>query len=402
MAHAPDAFSSLCSCEGAADARSYVAARSAFFTIRCDGATVELAQGHRGGAPLTPKVKPRQLLPGDKVATVSLSWGGPGAFRYRYEAGKSQLEEVFGVSVVESRHCLADPQWIYENPQARADDLMECFEDITISAIIATIGGDDSIRILPYIDLDVIKNNPKVFMGYSDSTICHFACFRAGIVSYYGPSIMAGFAENCGLFPYMERSVHRTLFASEPVGTIKPNLDGWTVEFLDWGKPEHQEQRRRLKPSSGWRWLQGEGKAAGHLIGGCLEVLDWLRGTDYWPPLDEWEGALLFLEPSEEAPSPEYVLRFFRSLESMGILARLNGLLFGRPGGQITDEERIEYDQALIRAISKEAGRTTLPIVANMDFGHTDPIMTLPYGVTVEIDCDAQVLRIPESATSSR
>jgi muramoyltetrapeptide carboxypeptidase LdcA involved in peptidoglycan recycling len=278
---------------------------------------------------------------------------------------------------------------------------MECFEDTRISAIIATIGGDDSIRMLPYIELDVIKNNPKVFMGYSDSTICHFACFRAGIVSYYGPSIMAGFAENGGLFPYMERSVRRTLFASGQVGTLEPNLDGWTVEFLDWNKPEHQEQRRRLKPSSGWRWLQGEGKATGHLIGGCLEVLDWLRGTDYWPALDEWEGAILFLETSEEAPSPEYVLRFFRSLQAMGVLSRLNGLLFGRPGGQITDEERVGYDQTLIRAISTEAGRITLPIVANLDFGHTDPIMTLPYGVRMEIDCDAQVLRIPENATSS-
>lgn len=77
-------------------------------------------------------------------------------------------------------------------------------------------GDNDSIRMLPSIDLDVIKNDPKVFMGYSDSTICHCACFRAGLVSYYGPAIMAGFAENRGLFPYMERSVRQTLFASEP------------------------------------------------------------------------------------------------------------------------------------------------------------------------------------------
>jgi muramoyltetrapeptide carboxypeptidase LdcA involved in peptidoglycan recycling len=92
--------------------------------------------------------------------------------------------------VIETRHALHDEAWLAANPQARADDLMEAFSDPTIRAIISTIGGDDSIRILPYIDLNVIRANPKIFLGYSDSTITHLACFKAGLISFYGPAIL--------------------------------------------------------------------------------------------------------------------------------------------------------------------------------------------------------------------
>ena len=121
---------------------------------------------------------------------------------------------------------------------------------------------------------------------------------------------MAGFAENCGMFPYMVDSVRKTLFSSKPIGTIAPNTDGWTVEFLDWAEPENQSRRRKLNPSTGWRFLQGEGIRRGHLMGGCLEVFDWLRGTDLWPEPDTWQGAILFLETSEGAPPPARVRAF--------------------------------------------------------------------------------------------
>src|SRR4029079_4166907 len=129
------------------------------------------------------------------VATVSLSWGGPGAIPHRYEAGKAQLEKEFGVRVVEMKHTLRPAEWVAKNPRARADDLMEAFADPSIRGIISTIGGDDSVRILPHIDLDVIRRNPKVFLGYSDTTVTHLACLKAELATFYGPSIMAGFAE---------------------------------------------------------------------------------------------------------------------------------------------------------------------------------------------------------------
>lgn len=126
-------------------------------------------------------LKPKKLNSGDKVAAITLSWGGAGLLPYRYEAGKRQLQDMFGVPVVETPHALRDPKWISRNPQARADDLMQAFADPTIKAIISMIGGDDSIRILPLIDLNIIRSNPKIFMGYSDTTVTHFACWKAGL-----------------------------------------------------------------------------------------------------------------------------------------------------------------------------------------------------------------------------
>ena len=344
------------------------------------------------------RVKPRKLEPGDKVAAISTSWGGPGTFPYRYEVGKQQLQEEFGVTVVETRHALRPPEWLERNPRARADDLMEAFGDPSIRAIISTIGGEDSIRLLPYLDPELMRSNPKIVMGYSDTTVTLLACLAAGLVSFYGPAIMSGFAENCGLFPYMVDSVRRTLFSSAPIGVIEPNREGWTVEFLDWAEPENQSRKRKLSGSEGWNYLQGVGTKRGHLIGGCVEVLDWLRGTDVWPSLEEWQDAILFLETSEGAPSPTEVLRILRAFVALGVLRRLSGILFGRPGGQVPPERFGEYDEILLQVVADEEGLTELPIITGMDFGHTDPMFVLPYGVEAEINCEQQQFAILEGA----
>jgi muramoyltetrapeptide carboxypeptidase LdcA involved in peptidoglycan recycling len=343
-------------------------------------------------------IKARRLLPGDRVAAITLSWGGPGAFPHRYAVGKSQLEEEFGLEVVETRHALRDPEWLYRNPRARAEDLMEAFEDPTVSGIFSTIGGDDSIRLLPYLDLEVFRSNPKVFLGYSDTTVTHLALFKAGVVSFHGPSIMANFAENGGMFAYMVSSVRRTLFSSAPVGVVEPNPGGWTAEEMDWAVPENQGRRRRLNPHEGWRFLRGGGVARGRLIGGCLEVLEFLRGTELWPGEDAWRDAILFLETSEEAPPPTTLLRTLRVYAAMGILQRLSGILFAKPGGDIPVGRFDEYEEAILRVVVGEQGLTDLPIVTRMDFGHTDPMFVLPYGVEAEIDCEGERFSIVEGA----
>jgi len=341
-------------------------------------------------------MRPSKLRPGDKVATVSLSWGGPAAFPQRYEAGKRQLQDEFGLTVVEMPHTLSDAAWLQQNPRARADDLLHAFADASARAIVSTIGGDDSLRLLPFLDLDVIRSNPKILLGYSDTTVIHLACLKAGLVSFYGPSMMAGFAENGGMFSYMVDSVRRTLFSSAPVRRIDPNVAGWTAEFLDWGEPELQTCKRQLTPSTGWRFLQGRGVRRGPLVGGCLEVLGWLRGTDVWPGHELWRGAILFLETSEEAPPPTAVVRELRVYAAMGILKELAGILFGRPGGPVPPEQFDAYDRAICQVIDEEEGLRDLPMITQMDFGHTDPMFILPYGVQAEIDCDAKVFTIIE------
>ena len=341
-------------------------------------------------------IKPRKLAPGDKVATLSLSWGGPSIFLYRYQVGVQQLKDEFGLDVVEMPNTLRPASWLSQNPRARADDFMQAFDDPTIKGVFTTIGGDDSIRLLPFLDLDVIRNNPKVFLGYSDNTIQHLVCYQAGLVSFYGPSIMAEFAENGGMFPYMVHSLRKAIFSSETLGDIQPSTEGWTADHLDWADPANQKVKRKLNPSTGWTFLQGDGIRRGHLVGGCLDVLDWARGTEVFPR--NWQNAILFIETSEEAPPPETVTRILRVFGAMGILQQLSGILFGRPGGDLSPDTFADYDRAILQVVCDELDLTDLPIVTHMDFGHTAPMFVLPYGVQAEINCKTKTFSIIENA----
>jgi muramoyltetrapeptide carboxypeptidase LdcA involved in peptidoglycan recycling len=208
---------------------------------------------------------------------------------------------------------------------------------------------------------------------------------------------MAEFAENGGMFPYVVQSLRKTLFSSDVIGEVKPS-DAWTVEFLDWADPANQNTKRNLNPSTGWKFLQGKGIRRGHLIGGCIEVLDWARGLDIFPA--NWQDAILFLETSEEAPLPEMVTRTLRVFAAMGILQQLSGILFGRPGGAVPPEKFADYDLAILKVVNEEQGLTDLPIITHMDFGHTTPQFVLPYGVQAEIDSDNQTFSILENAVS--
>jgi len=299
------------------------------------------------------------------------------------------------------QHTLAPAEWIAANPAARASDIMQAFRDPTISAIVATIGGSDAIRLIPHLDLAVIRDNPKIFLGFSDTTAIHFACLAAGVTSFYGPSIMAGFAENGGMHRYTIDGVRRALFATGPIGRIPINREGWTVEQTEWADTEAQKWPRQLQPATPPRIIQGTGTVSGPLFGGCAEVLEMLKGTSWWPPLSFWKGAILFYETSEDAPSPTFIRYWLRNFAAQGILGVLNGILIARPdpAGDNTYQERLEatFAEALV-----EAGLPDLPVLAGLDFGHTQPMLTLPYGLTAQIDCEAAALTILEDSTTSR
>ena len=122
-----------------------------------------------------------------------------------------------------------------------------------------------------------------------------------------------------------------------------------------------------------------------------------LKATPWWPPLSHWEGAILFYETSEEAPPDASVLRWLRNFAAQGILSRLAGIVLARPGGQMDEARRASRKATVLQALD-EAGLRDLPVLADLDFGHTDPIATLPYGAIAEIDCDAVTLRVLEAA----
>ena len=344
-----------------------------------------------------PLVKPKALQPGDKVAVISLSWGGAGELPARYEQGKKQLQATFGLEVVETTHALKSAQWLYDNPRARAQDLMAAFADPTIKAIISAIGGDDSCRILRYVDLEVIRRNPKIFLGFSDSTITHLLCLKAGLTSFYGTSLLVGFAENGGMFPYQIADIQRTLFSATAVGEVLPNRTGWTSELLDWSDSSLQHTTRKLVPSAGWNFLQGHQLVQGRLMGGCLEALESLKGTAFWPSPEQWTDAILFFETSEVRPEPDYFRWWLRNYAQQGILHAAKGILLGRPDNNAYVQE---YNMELRKVLAEE-GLTELPVIKEMDFGHTSPVFTLPYGVLAEIDCITHTFSLLESGVQA-
>lgn len=347
---------------------------------------------------MLPLIKPSMLKRGDKIAAITLSWGGAAIFPYRFEVGKKRLEEIFGLEVVPTKHALKSAEWIYNNPKARADDLMDAFSDQNVKAIITMIGGDDSIRLLPFIDFDIIKNNPKVFMGFSDSTISHFMCLKAGLASFYGSSILTSFAENVSMHEYSTKSVHRTLFSNDIVGEIPENEEGWTKELLDWKDENNQKIKRKLNKNKGWNFIGNTSDTCnGRLIGGCMESMQFLNGTKLWPELNLWNESILFLETSETGNEPSHLLRFMRNFAAQGILQKLKGILFSKPGGQLITEQRfVEYDNAILKVFN-EYEIPLIPIVSNMDFGHSEPRWIIPYGALAEINPVKQTVSISEN-----
>ena len=326
---------------------------------------------------------PPLLKKGDLVAAVSPSWGGPAAVPHRYEIGKKQFEETFGLKVVEMPHTCSSVKWLDKNPEARAEDINAAVKNPDIKAIITTIGGEDSVRLLPYLDYRAISENPKFFIGYSDTTALHFAFLKAGVSSVYGPAFLPTFGENGGIFDYVCDSLNKVLFTGKISGEIKPS-DKWTNEFLDWKNPENQKKKRKRIKNNGYRFIQGETPVQGRLIGGCLEVLEMIKGTPVWPDKKVWKDCIFFLDLSEEAPTPTYLVRCLRNYAAAGILKRIKGILVGRPCN-VPIKDFDKYDKALIRAVHEEAG-LDIPIVTCMDFGHTDPICSLPYGTLAQID----------------
>ncbi len=342
-------------------------------------------------------IRPEKLKIGDKVATVSLSWGGAGDknILWRYKVGKERLEKLFGLSVVEMPHTLKGSNYLYNNPKKRADDLMEAFKDKSIKAIFSCIGGEESVRMLPYIDFDVIKENPKIFIGYSDTTVTHMICYKAGLSTFYGPSILAEFAENVEMFDYTKHWIHKVLFDSSTIGTIEASPI-WTSEHLPW-EEKNKNIKRKIKDNSGYELLQGKGKVKGRLIGGCVEVLEMIKGTKIWPSIDEWKDTILFLETSEEKPSPKHLEYWLRNYGSLEILQNVKGIIFGKPYDNLYYEE---YKEVILKVIRDELGLINLPIMYNMNFGHTAPTMILPYGAMAEINCDDISFSIIESSVN--
>ncbi len=341
-------------------------------------------------------IKPQKLKKGDKIAIVSLSWGGLGDedLIHKYYIAKERLENDFGLEVITMPNALKGSEFVYNHPELRAKDLMDTFKDKTIKGIFCAIGGDDSIRLLPYIDYDVIKNNPKVFMGYSDTTISHFMLNKADVVSYYGPSVMCEFGEYVKMFDYTKEAIENILFKNTENYYVKSS-EYWSNEHVSWKEENIHIQKKLIKEEHGYEVLSGKGKIEGQLLGGCIDVFPMILETEIWPKADEWKNKILLIETSEEKMTPNYLLYYLRNLGAQGILNNINGIIVGKP----QDETYYEEYKTIYLKVLKEFECEELPIIYNVNIGHAFGTGLLPLGINCEVNLDAKTIRFLESAT---
>lgn len=340
--------------------------------------------------------KPKNLQKGDKIAIVSLSWGGLGDDNliHKYYIAKERLENDFGLEVTTMPNALKGSEFVYNHPELRAKDLMDAFEDKSIKGIFCAIGGDDSVRILPYINYDIIKNNPKIFMGYSDTTVSHFMMYKAGLISYYGPSIMCEFGEYVKMFDYTKDAVSNILFKDTTNYEIKSS-DIWSNDYVSWDEENQNIAKKVLKEEHHYEVLSGSGIVRGKLLGGCIDVFPMILETEIWPKTDEWKDKILLVETSEEKMPPNYLLYYLRNLGAQGILNVIKGIVVGKP----QDEKYYEEYKEIYLKVLKEFNCENLPILYNINIGHAYPTGLLPLGVEYEINCDNKTIRLVESAT---
>lgn len=333
-----------------------------------------------------------KLNKGDKVAVLAPSSGKAKKFSDVYKEGIKNIEEIFGLNVVEYPTTKMDDDQLYENPELRAKDINNAFADSSIRGIITTIGGDDSVRILPFLDKNIIKKNPKLFMGYSDVSVLLVFLNQLGLVSFHGPSVMAGFAQTKNLPKSFEHHINNLLFSDFKTLEYSPYrkyCDG----YKDWELPETKDAINKLKESDGWHWINGKNEISGTLFGGCIEALEFLKSTIYWPSKDFWHKRILFFETSEEKPTIDQVKRMLRNYGTQGIFQKISALLFGR-ANFYTSTEKQGLEKIILDVAIGEFHANNLPIITNMDFGHTDPQLILPLGIKVRINCEAKTIKL--------
>lgn len=315
------------------------------------------------------------LKKNDIVGIVSPSSPLAGIFQYRLERGIVQLKEM-GFRVKIGKNAKLVTGYTAGTAKDRADDFMEFIKDDEIAAIICSIGGGNSNELLPLLDFDLIKSHPKPIIGYSDITVLLLSIYRrTGLTTFYGPTLLTEFAENGGMHKYskneflkvcMNRSSHYELVSSEEA----------IIEKVLWGNNEiKHKERKRIKKDS-LKFIKN-GDKKGKLIAMCIESVYHILPTTFMPDL---EDSIVFIETSSDNPNLSDIDSFLSDLLNIGIVSKLNGLVFGYKN----------WDKSIIDKLCdllySKLSSYDFPVVYGLDFGHISPICTLPIGSQVRLN----------------
>ncbi|WP_266080895.1 S66 peptidase family protein [Haladaptatus caseinilyticus] len=328
-----------------------------------------------------PSTYPPPLHPGSRVAVIATSHAPP---REALSRGIDRLES-FGLDVELFETATRDTDWLRSHPKERARDVNRAFADEAIDGVVAAMGGNREIQIVDTIDESILRDNPKRFYGSSDNTHLHLLLNRLGWVSFYGGQLFPDISVDPEMHPYTHRNIERAMTRT-PFGECTAASE-WTDEYYDF----ETQASREWFPSSGWYWHNTTGKTVhGTLLGGCFEMLEsqLMMSEDVFPHVLD-SGDILAIETSGETPTHAEVERFFTVLGERGTIGDLGGLLVGRPEtpkGSLTKRNTYRREQRRsIKHVCDEYAED-LPIVFDLDFGHTAPILPLPLGSNVTVD----------------
>lgn len=329
-------------------------------------------------------LKPTGLKPGDTIGFFSPSSAATAWAPHRFERAQHFLAaQGFGLKA--GALTGAQDHWRSGSIAARAAELNALICDPQVRAIMSVIGGNNSNSLLPYLDYEALKKDPKILIGYSDVTALLLGIHaRTGLITFYGPALVASFGE---LPPLVDETLAGFLPICMAGGAEVPHRlptpTHWSEERLDW---EHQMRAKRCHPNR--LHSVGTGRVRGRLMGGNLNTMAGIWGSPYMPPIER--GDILLLEDS--LLSAETVERSFAHLKLCGVFDRIGGLVLGKH--ELFDDRgsgRLPLDILL-----EVVGEPGFPILAEFDCAHTHPMLTLPLGIQAELDLDGQSLTLLE------
>lgn len=334
---------------------------------------------------------PKKLNKGDTIGFISPSAGlAPFAMHRIKRAVKLFNKLDYKIKIGKS--ALKNNGYVSASASERAQDIHDMFRDKKVKMVIAAIGGNHSNQLLKYLDYNLIKNNPKIFMGYSDNTVLHYALqSQSNLSTYYGPCAMTQFGEYPSILEYTLE--YFNFAVSEKKGRSNYEIISskiWTEEFLDWFQKKDETRPRKLKKNTGYEWLAG-GCAEGEILGGAIPSINHLAGTKYWC---NPKGKIFFIDiPEGKLPSDGFPLSeldsFLTDLDNIGLFDSIKGLIIGRPY-----KYSAEQVQELKKMILKYAGKKKCPILYNANIGHADPIATFRFGSRVGLNSSQNSFRI--------
>jgi muramoyltetrapeptide carboxypeptidase LdcA involved in peptidoglycan recycling len=336
----------------------------------------------------------RKAQLGDRVAVLSPSFAAPGAAPAIHEQALERLAEVTGLVPAE----FPTTRKLGASARERADDLNAAFSDPEIRAVLATIGGEDQITVIPYLDADLVLNDPKPFLGYSDNTNILNWLWTNGVPGYYGGSTQVHLGPGPSVDPVHEQSLRAALLTG---GRLELTEPGESEDIgLDWNDPRALTEFGEREPTQPWAWAGPPKSVTGRTWGGCVEVIQWILTAGRFPvdPATV-DGGVLLLETSEDLiPAREFGW-ILRSLGERGILSAVDAVVVARPP---TSDFTTRPSPAERQAKREEQRDTAISLVSSYNpdavlvvgppFGHTRPQWIVPYGGYMTVDGEAERL----------